>query len=478
MIRFLHVVWPARTLLLALFEVLLIALALGSAALAFWSSGAAGSRAPLDPSRIALALGVCALCTYYFDLYDSTVMADPRESTPRLLQMLGTSCILLALLYYGWPAAGISQAVFLPGAVLAGILLIVLRGLFLVWNHSGRLAYPTLLLGDGPLATALAGEIRRRPELGLKLIGYIRGDAGTAFGGDGNEDAGMRLRSAADFLSLPNLGAWSQAAQHGKPARVKRIIVAFADRRGHLPLEALWELKASGIRIDDGHAIYEAVTGRIPVDALHLGDLLFASAPLKSRRLLAAKRLVSITVAAAALLLAAPLMLAIAVAIRLDSPGHALFRQTRVGLHGRLFQFYKFRSMRQDADSDGVYRPAVPGDRRCTRLGLWLRRTRLDELPQLMNILRGDMDLVGPRPFVPNQEFALADAIPFYRQRWAVRPGATGWAQVHRGYCATLQDNREKLSYDLFYIKHISLGLDALILFQTVKVLLLGRGAR
>jgi len=168
----------------------------------------------------------------------------------------------------------------------------------------------------------------------------------------------------------------------------------------------------------------------------------------------------------------------IGLAIRLDSDGPAIFRQKRVGLHGKIFTLFKFRTMKNDVAQDENYLPAGRTDSRFTRLGRLLRRTRMDELPQLFNILRGDMHFVGPRPFVPNQENECVEKIPYYRQRWAVKPGATGWAQVNRDYCATIEDNQEKLGYDLFYIKNISVGLDLLILFKTMKILLLGRGSR
>jgi len=162
----------------------------------------------------------------------------------------------------------------------------------------------------------------------------------------------------------------------------------------------------------------------------------------------------------------------------LDSPGPIIFRQKRVGKLGTIFTLYKFRSMFDGADADQNHKPATANDDRVTRVGRWLRRTRLDELPQLYNIFRGDMYFVGPRPFVPHQEQELAKIIPFYNQRWSVKPGATGWAQVNRGYCATVEDNVEKLAYDLFYIKNMSMSLDLLILFKTVKTLLLSRGGR
>ena len=171
-------------------------------------------------------------------------------------------------------------------------------------------------------------------------------------------------------------------------------------------------------------------------------------------------------------------MLVTALLIRLDSDGPAILRQTRVGENGRHFTIYKFRSMKMGADRSSTLAPAAQDDPRCTRVGKWIRRFRLDELPQLFNILKGDMNFIGPRPFVPDQEASLLRQIPYYRQRWAVRPGATGWAQVHRGYCSSMEDNADKLSYDLFYIKNLSIGLDLLTLFKTFKVLVLGRGGR
>jgi lipopolysaccharide/colanic/teichoic acid biosynthesis glycosyltransferase len=185
--------------------------------------------------------------------------------------------------------------------------------------------------------------------------------------------------------------------------------------------------------------------------------------------------LFSIVFSLLALLLTFPVMLMVAVAIKFDSTGPAIFRQKRIGKDGKLFTLYKFRSMYVGVDGD---RPATADDARCTRVGRWLRATRIDELLQLWNIFRGDMHLVGPRPFVPEQESKLAKEIPFYNLRWSVRPGATGWAQINRGYCSTVEENAEKLAYDLFYIKNLSVGLDLLIIFKTFKILLLGRGGQ
>jgi lipopolysaccharide/colanic/teichoic acid biosynthesis glycosyltransferase len=230
--------------------------------------------------------------------------------------------------------------------------------------------------------------------------------------------------------------------------------------------------------IQDGADVYEAVTGKVPIESLRLSWLLFSTGFRISRPLLVFERIFSLILSALVLTLMSPVMALIALAIRLDSAGLAIFQQKRIGQNGKVFTLYKFRTMADGADQDGNHRPAEATDERFTRVGRILRRSRMDELPQLFNILRGDMNFVGPRPFVPNQEEECLEKIPYYRQRWVVKPGATGWAQVNRGYCATIDDNQEKLAYDLFYIKNISIGLDLLILFKTIKILLLGQGSR
>jgi exopolysaccharide biosynthesis polyprenyl glycosylphosphotransferase len=256
---------------------------------------------------------------------------------------------------------------------------------------------------------------------------------------------------------------------------IRRVVVAMGERRGRLPVELLLDLKEEGVVIQEGSELYESVTGKVYLDSLRPSTLLFSPTFEVSTFSLIVQRIMALVVSLTLLVLTLPVMLIIALAVKLDSRGPVIFRQKRVGLRGRLFTLYKFRSMREG--SDGV-RPAEMQDERFTRFGRWLRASRLDELPQLWNILLGDMQLVGPRPFVPEQEEALRDCIPFYKLRWGVRPGVTGWAQINRGYCATVEDNTEKLAYDLFYLKHFSVGFDLLIIFKTAKTLLLGRGAR
>jgi lipopolysaccharide/colanic/teichoic acid biosynthesis glycosyltransferase len=230
--------------------------------------------------------------------------------------------------------------------------------------------------------------------------------------------------------------------------------------------------------IQDGADVYEAVTGKVPIESLRLSWLLFSTGFRISAPFRIYERVSSLLLSALGLALTLPLMVLIGLAVRLDSAGAAIFRQKRIGQNGKIFTLYKFRTMVEGSDRGSSHRPAEITDSRFTRVGRFLRRSRMDELPQLFNILRGDMNFVGPRPFVPDQEMECLDNIPHYRQRWVVKPGATGWAQVNRDYCETIEDNREKFAYDLFYIKNASVGLDFLILIKTMKILLLGRGSR
>ncbi len=464
MVRLFHVYFPSRTVFLVLSETLLVLVAaiVGVAFVLRFQDLELALVYERGILKMALASAVLILCMYYYDLYDSVGLRRPAEVLTRLVQVLGTTSVILAGLYYAFPEIQPGRGPFLMWIAFAGVVLAVWRYLFRMLNKTPRLSDRTLLLGASPVAIALSSEIESRPELGLALVGYLETAPPVA----------QRVNGLACLGTIEELPAVVER-QH-----VNRVILTMSDRRGHLPVDTLLSLKARGLIIQDAPDVYEAVTGKIRLDSLHPSWLLFSDGFWVSRLTLTYKRIVSIVLSVMGILAAAPLMILAALAIRLDSPGPAIFRQKRVGRDGRIFTIFKFRSMRENADGDGKPRPAMEDDDRITRVGHWLRRLRVDELPQLFNILRGDMYFIGPRPFVPDTEAELAERIPFYKQRWIVKPGATGWAQVNRGYCASLEDNADKLSYDLFYIKNMSIGLDCLILFQTLKIMLLGRGSR
>jgi sugar transferase (PEP-CTERM system associated) len=463
MTRLFNVYFPERILLLALSEAGLVVLSLLAATFVIHGSDTGIVLAyEQGYQKIAVTSAIIMLCMYYYDLYDSLGLSSPREVTTRLVQVLGTACLLQVLVYYALHSIQLEQGVFLVGIVFVGVSLGLWRCLFFAMNRIPRLAQRTIVLGKGSLAPTLAEEIEKRPELGVRLVGYV----------------GRSPQAAQTMNGLPHLGEFEDLQRVVERNRIDRIIVIMEDQRGKLPVAGLLGLKTRGVLIEDGTDIYEAVTGKVPIHSLRVSWLVFSPGFRLSSRMLIYKRVFSVVLSSLALVLALPLMALIALTIHLDSEGPVIFRQKRVGKAGKVFTLFKFRSMREGADRDKGPRPAQLNDERFTRVGRWIRRLRLDELPQLYNILRGDMYFVGPRPFMPSEEEAFLQEIPFYAQRLAVKPGATGWAQVHRGYCATIEDNIEKLEYDLFYIKNASVGLDLLTVFKTVKILVLGRGGR
>jgi sugar transferase (PEP-CTERM system associated) len=260
--------------------------------------------------------------------------------------------------------------------------------------------------------------------------------------------------------------------------RVHRVIVAMSDRRGTLPVMEILQLRLNGIKIEEATTWLEKISGRIEVDNLYPSWLIFADGFRFSASFLLLRRILAVLASGIILLVVLPIIPFVILAIKLDSRGPILYRQKRVGLGSKVFYCYKFRTMRQDAEADTGATWALDDDPRITKVGKFLRTARLDEIPQLWCVLKGDMSFVGPRPERPEFVEMLAREIPFYEVRNAVRPGITGWAQVRYKYGNTIEDSKEKLQYDLYYIKNMSLGLDLMIMFQTIKIVLLGRGAQ
>ncbi|MFZ0411524.1 MAG: sugar transferase [Candidatus Acidiferrales bacterium] len=463
MVRIFNVSFPKRTVFLLVSEGALICLALVSAV--FLCLGAGAQSAFSDQHaylKVAIVGMICFFCIHYSDVYDPSIVSDRREVPFRLIHGLGIACLVVALVYYAFPSCQICRGFAIVGIPLTGIFLIANRQLFFALNSSNRFTESALIMGEGPLATSLAREIQTRPELGIRLTGYL----------------GRRWEPESSGSEIQHLGGIEDLSEVLRRSPVERIIVAMGDRRSKMPVAELLALKTSGVMIQEGSDFYEITTGKLPIDTLRLSWLIFSPGFRVSRLTLLYKRLFSLLLAGIASVVLFPLMALAALAIWLDSPGPVIFRQERIGKDGLPFMVFKFRTMRVGADSGGDPLPVQINDARITRVGRWLRRIRLDETPQLYNILLGQMYFIGPRPFVPSQELELARRIPLYTQRWTVKPGVTGWAQVQRGYCATFEDNNEKLAYDLFYIKNMSIGLDLLILFNTIKIVLLGRGAR
>lgn len=464
MVRLFNVYYPRRTLVLVVSELLLVALAWLIPMVVFYGSDTWEVLVYEGGGvRLAVAVGVLWFCVYYVDLYSASLQANPGEVWTRIFVAIGSACIVLAVLYELVPAARLQEAVIFPGVVLASAGLCASRSAFFRFNRSPRWAERALLLGSGPLVSRLAREISKRPELGIGLIGYVGGPHP-----DGNSP-GVVLKQLGD------LPAFSEVIRE-RP--VDRVIVTMSERRGALPVQELLRLKTQGVMVQDGSQLYETMARRLPVDSVLPGSMLFSSGFHVSSSRLLKKRFYSLIISTVALVATSPLMLLTALAVVIESRGGALFRQKRVGLGGRVFEILKFRSMRAGAESMTGPVWAQEKDPRVTVVGRAIRKLRLDELPQLINILRGDMNIVGPRPERPHFVEMLCDQIPYYGLRHSVPPGLTGWAQVCYPYGSSVEESREKLEYDLFYIKNMSLSLDLLILFATLKIVLLRKGAK
>jgi sugar transferase (PEP-CTERM system associated) len=409
-------------------------------------------------------------CMYYFDLYDSAIVSNRREALVRLIQVLGVAYIALGLVYYLYPPVKLGRGIFHLGFLFVGLLLLLWRRLFAVINSTQSLAERVLILGEGSLANSLLREIEMRPELGIRVA------------------TRARLRAIGSLAGIHEIGelpvALSQSSfcedlAIGRPMRgIDRIVVAMEERRGKLPVDLLLSLKNRGVQVQDGNDVYESITGKVPIESIRLSWLLFSPGFHASRLFLIYKRSASVLISIVGLLLSAPLLPFVILAIKLSSPGRVLYWQNRVGLDDRPFRCYKFRTMCADAEADTGPTWAEDDDPRVTTVGRFLRKTRIDEIPQLLNVLKGDMSLVGPRPERPEFVAALNEKIPYYHLRHSVRPGITGWAQILYKYGSSVEDTKEKLRYDLYYIKNSSVGLDLLIVLNTIKIVLVGRGAK
>lgn len=406
---------------------------------------------------------ICQVCFYYADLYDLRTITSRMHILIRLLYAVGAASFLLSAFLYIFPSDKLTAAII-------EISLVGVIGLILFWrlllerlNRAYTAGEKILVVGSGPIAHALANEIRLRHDLPIKMIGSV---------------AETKSESDDSIPGLECLGDIDGIEQIIESAKPNRVVVALKERRRQLPYNSLLKYRLKGIRIEDASTLYEKLTGRIPVESIRPSELIFSDGFSHSLSLRFYERVFGLIGAALGLIVCGPIMLLTAIAIVLESPGPALYRQQRVGKNGELFDILKFRSMRSDAEAKTGPQWAAEGDSRVTRVGRFIRKVRLDELPQFINILKGEMSFVGPRPERPYFVDLLSTRVPFFDLRHSVRPGVTGWAQVSYPYGASVADAKSKLEYDLFYVKNVSVSLDLLILFQTVQTVLFGKGAR
>jgi sugar transferase (PEP-CTERM system associated) len=457
MIRLFNVYYPTRTLVLLLCETLVVA---GSFLLAALCTLGPDTYIGLIYEngllKIAGITVVTLLLTYYFDLYEPRRISKSWEIYFRLLLVLSALSFLLAGLIYLLPELDIGPYVLVLGVSFLTVFLVFWR-----WAYDRIISLPIFrervyVLGCGQQARTVVETLRAGRDAGMEVVGWK----------EGSEAEDRRDRFAADL----------RAFRDKKPG-IDRVIVAMENRREAMPVRELLDLRLRGVVIENSSTLLERLSGKLPLDGLNPSTLIFAEGFHMSTTQTLFRRLFSLAVSFLALVICLPFIPFIILAVRLSSPGPIFFTQTRVGLRGRLFTLFKFRTMREDAEARGAVW-AAKDDSRVTPIGRFLRKVRLDEIPQLWNVLRGDMAFVGPRPERPEFVQWLRQEIPFYDLRHLVRPGITGWAQVRYRYGASLEETRRKLEYDLYYVKHLSIGLDLLIMFETVKTIILGRGAQ
>jgi sugar transferase (PEP-CTERM system associated) len=414
-------------------------------------------------TKTLIITAVCQTCLTYNDLYSLKNGRYFQDLVPRLFQSILAAALILVILYYLFPGLAIGRGIFLINLSLCPLLLFSWRYGYR-WMVDRRLLNERILIiGSGPLAKEIGAEILSLKSLGYQIVGFIDHDPAMV---------GVRL------LNPSIIGEYLQLTSIAQQEGINRIIVAPTERRGKMPIDALLHCKLSGIKIEDGISFFEQITGKIPLEGLKPSWLIFSDGFKIQKATRVVKRSMDIFFSIVGLILAIPFFLMIPLLIRLDSPGPIFYLQERVGENGRLFRLIKFRSMGADAEAEVGPVWAQDDDSRVTRIGMFLRRTRMDEIPQLFNVLKGEMSFVGPRPERPCFVEQLNQEIPYYRLRFSLKPGITGWAQIRYRYGSSVKDAFEKLQYELYYIKNLSLFLDLAILFSTVRVVLSGRGAR
>lgn len=460
MIRLFRVFIPVSVLALLLSETALIASCYLAGAL-FAVEGDASIYLLYDGglAQVGIVTGCILLGLYFHDLYSDFRVRFRVLLGQQVSMTVGMAFLLQALLAYASPEWMLPRGMMLIGSALALVGVPAWRILYSSVLLKAFGAERLLFVGCSPVLAETARRLQQQPELGMAVIGYVADEPDP------------------DFPESRWLGEVGSLASIVAAERPSRIVVGLNEARQQLPLPALLQLRLEGHQIEEAGAIYEVAFGRVSIRSLRPSQLVFGTGYAPKPRELALQSLYSLLIAMAALALTAPLLVVIAVLVKLSSPGPVFYRQTRVGMGNRPFVLYKFRSMRENAEAATGAVWAIEDDPRVTPIGRFLRRFRLDELPQFFNVLRGEMSIVGPRPERPEFVKTLSEQIPHYRQRHCVRPGITGWAQINHHYTNSVEDSIIKLEYDLYYIKNLSMSLDLFIIFNTGKIMLLSRGA-
>jgi sugar transferase (PEP-CTERM system associated) len=427
----------------------------------FWNDWADWQDLTGDPAFLLRLVLVVAVYQYFLFFTNLYAFADARhqvEELGQLWQATGYASLFLAIIYLIFPTILMGRGVFLLATIL------IVSSLAISRTMAGKIrpsnAENLLIIGAGETAWMVMSELCKRDDLDLRLVGFL--------------NDGPIPPAEAERLRFPVLGRNCEVIRIAAEQQVSKIIVAMEDRRSRLPISDLVKLRMSGVSIEDAQSLMAALTGRVWLRLVQPSWFVFSDGFTRSRATALSKRVLDVCLSVIGFVLVSPLMLLVALWIKLDSKGPCLYRQVRVGFKGKPFEILKFRSMRTDAEIAGKAQWAHEGDPRVTRVGKYLRKFRLDELPQFWNIIRGDMSFVGPRPERPIFVEELRKEILYYDERHLVQPGLTGWAQVRFHYGASLEDAFRKLEYDLFYMKNMSILFDCMILFETVRVVLMG----
>jgi sugar transferase (PEP-CTERM system associated) len=456
-IRFLHVYYPVRVVALFCGETFVVfACFLAAVLLRFGQDSYIVLYFEGGLLKIIGITLIAILSGHYYDLYSSMIVRSKPETYFRLLVMLGTVSVVSGILAAIHPDFIIGRQTYVIGIAFLVVGLLLWRWLFSLLIQSPFLRDRVYILGSGPHAKTIIEAIRSNSGLAIDLVGWS--------GALGETE-----------LTREELGARLDAVLRAN--NVHRIVVAMRERRGRMPYRELLQARLRGIQVEDAGTLLEQISGRIEPDSLNPSALIFAEGLNLRRGALFVRAAVSRVIALVTLIVVSPLLPFVVAAIKLTSSGPVIYRQKRVGQNEQIYEVLKFRTMREDAENDGA-QWATRDDPRVTSIGRFLRLTRIDEIPQLWNVLRGDMRFVGPRPERPEFVQLLAEQIPYYQLRHIVPPGITGWAQVRYKYGASVEDAKQKLTYDLYYIKHASLALDLLIVFETLKTILLQRGSQ
>lgn len=461
MLRLFKQYYPIRNAIFVFGEGLLIFVSVIIAYTIFLGKGSIAVEL-FDIYKALLITAIFQICLFYNDLYNLKTTDTLAELSIRLIQAIGASSILLAVIYWFFPNAIISEGIFIASIIIVILLVVSWRLAYARVLSIGLFNQKIIILGSSDSAKTIANEINEKKDCGYQIAAIV------------SKEPWNNGFIPKDNVIVQN--KFSDIQKIAEQNNVSKIVVALKEKRGEFPTAELLNCRVNGIDVLEGNSFYEMLTGKLIVEEINPSWLIFSSGFQKSKIKRIIKRSIDLTISFTMLVVLSPLIAITAILIKMDSKGPVIFSQERVGEKNRPYMVHKFRSMRSDAEKETGPVWAKDNDDRVTKVGFFIRKWRVDELPQLWNVLKGEMSFVGPRPEREHFVNQLKEIIPYYNERFTVKPGLTGWAQVSYGYGASVQDAIEKLNYDLFYIKNMSTLFDIMIVFRTVKTVIFGMG--